>query len=215
MGALCLYGISYSQTGTTNDYSGRVGINTNQPQEKLHIKGNLKTKGSKIDDAFTKLGAAEEYSFLIKSPAPANRITSYNQTFLPQSPAPLNLIQFKITCHSDDKDWVKQYDTKISASKYSAIIASYGFNLGVSNSNGLSNYMTPTPQIYAFVPTGKSTWHLKADYESFRPTSSSYTSGGVWTLNLIVFDKSYAKESTEVFDMNGATTYTPTKILLN
>ena len=203
---LCLSAISYAQ----NSPIGKVGINTTNPEEKLHVKGNMKTKGVQLEDPYTKLGASEGYSFLIKSPAPDNRITSYNQTFLPQSPAPLNLIQFKITCDTKDNDWVNQFDTKISSTKFNVIIASYGYNLPTYNSN---SRMTPVPQIYAFVPAGKNTWHLKADYESFTPKNK--TTKGVWTLNLVVFDKSYASSITKDFDVSGNATYTPSGSLLN
>ena len=203
---LCLSIVSYAQ----NSPIGKVGINTKNPEEKLHVNGNMKTKGVQLENPYSKLGAAEGYSFLIKSPAPNNRITSYNQTFLPQSPAPLNLIQFKISCDTDDNDWVNQFDTKISATKFNVIISSYGYNLPTYNSN---DRMTPVPQIYAFVPAGKTTWHLKADYESFTPKNT--TTRGIWTLNLVVFDKAYASTLTKDVDMNGQTTYIASGSIMN
>ena len=212
MGALCLYGISYSQTGTTTNYSNRVGINTIEPEEKLHIKGSMKTKGMELSIPFTYLGAAETYSFLIKSPAPENKVTSYNQTFFPTSPAPLNLIQYKIKCDTRDNDWVKEFDTLINSDKFMVIISSYGYNQ--STYNGDAN-ITPVPQIYAYKKeeNGKKTWALKADYEGFEPSTNSLQ--GEWTLNLIVFDVAYTKNYALTATVNSSGTGSASQSLIN
>jgi hypothetical protein len=185
----------------------KVGIGTSNPETELHVNGSMKTIGMVIKDPLEKLGATEDYSFLIKSPAPENKITSYNQSFLPQNPAPLNIIQYKITCDPGDKDWVQEYDTKINSDKFLVVISSFAFTQPVIGSD---NTVTPVPQIYAYYTSG--TWKLKADYEGFSPTNSSPV--GIWTLNLLVFDRTYAKEFNFTQSMANSTTGSATTPLI-
>ena len=185
--------------------SGNVGINTNNPQAKLHVNGNFQSDRVVLGSTFTKLINNENYSFLIKSPAPENKITSYNSLFdTENAPAPLNLIQYKITTSSSDKDWINRFDTKINANKYVVVIASFGFNLPVSSSSSDLSPYYPVHQIYAQIDSTTNTWILKADYDSFRPNGSG---DGVWTLNLLVFDRAYANlMSTVNVNLNSNTT---------
>ncbi|MFP3594253.1 hypothetical protein [Chryseobacterium sp. SIMBA_038] len=168
--------------------AGYVGINTTAPEKELSVNGTMKTSGMTLKDPIEKLGADENYSFLIKSPAPQNKITSYNDSFVPTTPAPINLIQFKITCNKNDKDWVDEYDTKINSDKFLVIIASHGFTQPVFTFN--ADWITPMPSIFAYSSNG--TWKLRADYVGFSTDDS--LPKGVWTLNLLVFDRAYSKE---------------------
>lgn len=168
--------------------AGNIGINTANPEKELTVNGTMKTSGMTLKDPIEKLGADENYSFLIKSPAPQNKITSYNDSFVPTTPAPINLIQFKITCNKNDKDWIKEYDTKINSNNFLVIIASHGFTQPIYTFN--ADWITPMPSIYAYSSNG--TWKLRADYVGFSTDDS--LPKGVWTLNLLVFDKAYAKE---------------------
>lgn len=168
--------------------AGYVGINTTVPEKELSVNGTMKTSGMTLKDPIEKLGADENYSFLIKSPAPQNKITSYNDSFVPTTPAPINLIQFKITCNKNDKDWVDEYDTKINSDKFLVIIASHGFTQPVFTFN--ADWITPMPSIFAYSSNG--TWKLRADYVGFSTDDS--LPKGVWTLNLLVFDRAYSKE---------------------
>ncbi|MBE4948130.1 hypothetical protein [Chryseobacterium culicis] len=176
--------------------AGNVGINTPNPEKELTVNGTMKTSGITIKDPLEKLGADENYSFLIKSPAPQNKITSYNESFVPSTPAPINLIQYKITCNSADKDWVDEYDTKINSNKFLVVIASYGFTQPVFTYT--STVITPVPEVFAYNTNG--TWKLKADYVGFSTDDS--LPDGVWTLNLLVFDRAYAKEFTSAQTVN-------------
>lgn len=184
-----------------NAQTEKVGINTNTPEAELHVNGTMKTNGLIINNQLEKLGAAEDYSFLIKSPSPEDKITSYNQEYDAEASAPINLIQFKITGDPADKDWVNQFDTKINANKFTVIIASFGFTLAVKDSYGAQNY-TPVPQIYAFKNGG--TWKLKADYEGFAPPETNEE--GIWTINLVVFDNAYTNEASQTQDISGQQT---------
>jgi len=179
--------------------NAQVGINTATPEKELTVNGTMKTSGMVFKKPMEKLGTNENYTFIIKSPAPENKITAYNDTFVPNSPAPINLIQFKITCDPSDKDWVNQFDTKINAQKFFVVISSFGFTQPVRSS---TDWVTPVPQIYAY-PTG-GTWKLKADYQGFSPVSSLPT--GEWTLNLLVFDRSYAKDVSSTQDLKASST---------
>lgn len=180
--------------------SAQVGINTNKPEKDLTVNGTMKTSGMIFKKPLEKLGADENYTFVIKSPAPENKITAYNDTFVPNSPAPINLIQFKITCDPKDKDWVNQFDTKINSNKFLVVISSFGFTQPVRTYS--ADWLTPVPQIFAY-PSG-GTWKLKADYQGFAPDNSFPT--GEWTLNLLVFDKAYAKELNTTQDLGTSTT---------
>ncbi|MDR6922054.1 MULTISPECIES: hypothetical protein [Chryseobacterium] len=179
--------------------NAQVGINTTTPEKELTVNGTMKTSGMVFKKPMEKLGANENYTFIIKSPAPENKITAYNDSFVPNSPAPINLIQFKITCDPSDKDWVNQFDTKINAQKFFVVISSFGFTQPVRSS---TDWVTPVPQIYAY-PLG-GTWKLKADYQGFSPVSSLPT--GEWTLNLLVFDRSYAKDVSSTQDLKASST---------
>lgn len=179
--------------------NAQVGINTATPEKELTVNGTMKTSGMVFKKPMEKLGANENYTFIIKSPVPENKITAYNDSFVPNSPAPINLIQFKITCDPSDKDWVNQFDTKINAQKFFVVISSFGFTQPVRSS---TDWVTPVPQIYAY-PTG-GTWKLKADYQGFSPVSSLPT--GEWTLNLLVFDRSYAKDVSSTQDLKASST---------
>lgn len=180
--------------------NAQVGINTATPEKELSVNGTMKTSGMVFKSPMEKLGADENYTFVIKSPAPENKITAYNDTFVPNSPAPINLIQFKITCDPNDKDWVNQFDTKINSKKFLVVISSFGFTQPVRTYS--ANWLTPVPQIFAY--SSGDTWKLKADYQGFAPDGALPT--GVWTLNLLVFDRAYAKEVNKTQDLGSATT---------
>jgi len=176
--------------------SAQVGINTTTPEKELTVNGTMKTSGIVFKQPMEKLGVDENYTFIIKSPAPENKITAYNDSFVPNSPAPINLIQFKINCDPADKDWVNQFDTKINSSKFLVVISSFGFTQPTRTFS--ANWLTPVPQIFAYSSGG--TWKLKADYHGFAPDSSLPT--GIWTLNLLVFDRSYAKDFNTTQNLN-------------
>ena len=180
--------------------AGNVGINTPFPEKELTVNGTMKTSGMTLKDPIEKLGTDENYSFLIKSPAPQNKITSYNDSFVPTTPAPINLIQFKITCNDDDKDWIDEYDTKINSSKFLVVIASHGFTQPVYTVT--APWITPMPDIFAYSSNG--TWKIRADYVGF--STDDALPKGVWTLNLLVFDRAYAKEFNSVQTVNTAGT---------
>lgn len=180
--------------------NAQVGINTAKPEKELTVNGTMKTSGIVFKKPMEKLGADENYTFIIKSPAPENKITAYNDSFVPNSPAPINIIQFKITCDPSDKDWVREFDTKINSKKFLVVISSFGFTQPVRTNT--ADWLTPVPQIFAY-STGN-TWKLKADYEGFSPTSNLPT--GEWTLNLLVYDRSYAKELNSTQDLRSSTT---------
>jgi hypothetical protein len=166
-----------------------VGINTPNPETELHVNGSMKTLGIILKDRIESLGASENYTYLIKSPSPENKITTYNNSFLSVDPAPINQIQFQITCDVNDKDWINEYNTKINSNKFLVVISSFGFTQPILQGN-LPDWVTPLPQIYAYY--SNNTWKLKADFQGFHPPSTS--AAGVWTINLLVFDKAYAKE---------------------
>ncbi|MDN3691214.1 hypothetical protein QWZ06_02545 [Chryseobacterium tructae] len=180
--------------------NAQVGINTAKPEKELTVNGTMKTSGIVFKKPMEKLGADENYTFIIKSPAPENKITAYNDTFVPNSPAPINIIQFKITCDPSDKDWVNEFDTKINSKKFLVVISSFGFTQPVRTNTG--DWLTPVPQIFAY--SSGTTWKLKADYEGFSPSSNLPT--GEWTLNLLVYDRSYAKEFNSTQDLKSSTT---------
>jgi hypothetical protein len=180
--------------------NAQVGINTPNPEKELTVNGTMKTSGVVFKQPMEKLGTNENYTFIIKSPAPENKITAYNDTFVPNSPAPINLIQFKITCDPSDKDWVNQFDTKINSQKFLVVISSFGFTQPTRTFS--ADWLTPVPQIFAYSSGG--TWKVKADYQGFSPDSSFPT--GVWTLNLLVFDRSYAKDFTTTQNLSGSGT---------
>lgn len=180
--------------------NAQVGINTVNPEKELTVNGTMKTSGMVFKKPMEKLRADENYTFIVKSPPPENKITAYNDSFVPNSPAPINLIQYKITCDPSDKDWVNQFDTKINSNKFLVVISSFGFTQ--SNKTYFADWITPVPQIFAYSSGG--TWKLKADYEGFAPDASFPT--GVWTLNLLVFDRAYAKSFNVTQNLGTSTT---------
>lgn len=206
--AICLayYSLAFSQ------YQGKVGINTSKPEQALHVNGTMKATDLILDQSpyaskIPELTASENYSFLLKS-TQQHRITTYNvqSTSSNNFPAPFGVIRFDITTDSGDKDWVKEYDTKISATKYIAILNSFNFNLPVvhasSNTTALRK-LAPVAQVFTYIKNG--TWWIKADYHGFAPPTSSSVDG-LWNINLMVFDKTFARTFTPVVNLNGATT---------
>ncbi len=189
--------------------SKNVGINTPNPETELHVNGSMKTSGIILKDTIESLGASENYTYLIKSAAPENKITTYNSSFIPLDPAPINQIQFQITCDVNDKDWINEYDTKINSNKFLVVIPSFGFTQPIKRGN-LSDWVTPIPQIYAYY--SNNSWKLKADFQGFHPPSTS--SVGVWTINLLVFDKAYAREFNYSQSLGGSGTGTAASPLI-
>lgn len=187
-------------------YHNNVGINTDQPEQRLHVKGSMKAKDLLLDQntnlqTIPSLGPTENYSFLLKSRS-AKRITTYNvQSSGGNSfPAPFGVIGFTISTDPNDKDWVNEYDTRINATKYIAVLNYFNFNLPVVV--GSSKKISPAAQVFTYEKDG--TWWIKADYHGFAPPANS--SNGVWDINLMVFDKTFAKSFTTNVDFNGNTT---------
>lgn len=195
--AIPIFGIS--------QYQNKVGIETDKPEKELHINGTAKTDGLFVN-TIDKLSNSEDYRFLIKSPN--NKITSFNEgVFADLTPSPINRIKFIINFNSTntDHDWVNEFNTKINYSKYLCVIASYSYNLPVNS--GFSAAMTPIPQIFATKHPTLNTWILKADYESFAPSAAQYKAkNGQWILEVLIFDRNYAKEFNSSVDMKNLST---------
>ena len=186
-------------------YKNKTGINTQKPEKELHVNGTAKTDELFVNTIET-LSPTEDYRFLIKSPS--NKITSFNEgVFADLTPSPINRIKFVINFNSanTDHDWINQFNTKINYNKFLCVIASYSYNLPVNS--GFSAAMTPIPQIYATKHPTLNTWVLKADYESFAPSVAQHTAkNGQWILEVLIFDRNYAKEFSSTVSMNGAST---------
>lgn len=194
--------------------SGNVGINTANPEQKLHVNGTMKARDIILDlnasaSQIAELSPGENYSFLLKSTS-ANRITTYNvqsvgggptNTF----PAPFGIIQYNITTDNTDKDWVNAFNTKINASKYVLIVNSFNFNLPVVMSGGsaASRRLAPVAQVYTYEQGG--TWWIKADYNGFAPPSNTAVAG-LWNVSLMIFDKTFARNKPVTVNFAGATT---------
>ena len=191
--------------------SGNVGINTANPEQKLHVNGSMKAKDIILDlnasaAQIPELSPGEKYSFLLKSTS-ANRITTYNvqssgggptNTF----PAPFGIIQFNISTDPADKDWVNAYNTKINASKYVLIINSFNFNLPVvlNTTTAIGKRLAPVAQVYTYEQGG--TWWIKADYNGFAPPST-ITTPGLWNVSLMIFDKTFARNIPVTVNLGG------------
>lgn len=197
-------------------YEGRVGINTDKPEQKLHVNGSMKANKVILDKSpyngsVPKLGASEDYSFLLKSVV-ENRITTYNVQATGSNvfPAPFGVLTFNITTDPEDKDWVNEFDTKINADKYIAVLNYFNFNLPVVVDKSTNVKTTPIAQVFTYEKNG--TWWIKADYHGFAPPTS--TLDGLWEINLMIFDKSFAKSFSIPVNMNGAGTGQATNPLI-
>lgn len=188
-----------------SQYQNKVGINTDQPEKELHVNGTAKTDELFVNN-IEKLSESEDYRFLIKSPN--NKITSFNEgVFADLTPSPINRVKFVINFNTanTDHDWVDLFNTKINYSKYLCVISSYSYNLPVNS--GFSAAMTPLPQIFATKHPTQNTWILKADYESFAPSPAQYKAkNGQWILEVLIFDRNYAKEFNSTIDMKSLAT---------
>ena len=116
-------------------------------------------------------------------------------------PSPFGVIGFNITTDSNDKDWVNEYDTKINASKYIAILNDFNFNLPVIND--ASRKISPVAQVFTYEKNG--TWWIKADYNGYAPPSGGSVSG-LWNISLMIFDKTFARNIPVTVDLGGAAT---------
>lgn len=201
-GVLLFSFLSFAQT------AGNVGINTANPEQKLHVNGSMRATNLILDQKpygaiIPKLGATEEYSVLLKSTS-ANRITTYNiQSASGEDfPAPFGVITFNIATHDSDRDWVNEYDTKINATKYVTVLNYFNFNLPVNNNDTNARRKAPVAQVYTYVKNG--TWWVKADYHGFAPPTNM--GSGKWEVNLMVFDRAFAITKVHSHNFNGSGT---------
>ncbi|MDR6404127.1 MULTISPECIES: hypothetical protein [Chryseobacterium] len=109
-------------------------------------------------------------------------------------------------------DWLQDFDTKISASKYTVIITGLKFGgrieaKGLRVGEGVPANSTYNPLNFNATPIN-GTWRLSADYDGGNPPSGI---NGNWTINVLVINNSLINTlPTETFDLNTSRTGTAT-----
>lgn len=151
----------------------------------------------------------ERYSFLLKSKE-KQRITTYNVQSSDEEnmfPAPFGIITFNIAVNTQE-DWVNGFNTRISSSKFIAIINSFNYNNRVVSTDTSVNARrrAPVAQVYTYEQGG--TWWIKADYHGFAHTTGN-TTAGQWEINLMVFDKNFARVFNKVENFGTTDTQNP------
>lgn len=168
----------------------QVGINTESPQNTLHIVGDgidSPMRIEKLQDMPT--GASvnpQAYVVIDENTGELSKGVS--------ATPPFSYITY--TLSKVNRDWVKDFDTKIPTDRYTVIIIGHRFDQKLHIvKNGNSYDRQPPLKMYA-VPTDpddfsipSATWRIKADYDGGNPTDN-----GTWTIYCLILSKSQVIE---------------------
>lgn len=169
---LSLTGICFSQV---TNYTGKVGINTDNPTETLHVNGiahgNLLYLRSP--------GEPQELPiYFMSSEVTERNLNIFNPP--PGKPSLVNLIDLRF--NNVGNQGVVDYDTKIDAIDYVVAVRSFSLSRSATydindlevytvhnsspSNNSSSTYFQGSPDFVAFISGG--TWHVRAQYKDCR-----------------------------------------------
>lgn len=185
--------------------NGRVGINTNSPQETLDVNGiahgdllYLRSPGEPLELPINFMASEGQ------------NLDIYNPTV--ENSSLVNLLN--ITFSNVTNRGVESYDTKISATDFIAAVRSFSFAKSATDldvytvhdssptGNNSSTYYQGSPDFVAYVNTTTNTWWIRARYINSRFTDSDGIPQNndrfIIKLQLLVYKKLITKSVDEV-----------------
>lgn len=167
-------------------FSQGVGINTDNPRATLEVAGDMSISNSLDIGSVTSLEDTDTSTFLVQ------RNGGYIKSLDVSNPtgAALGYIQ-EYTITNPDLDWVRDFDTGISATDYVLIVisASYDTELAISTAaNAINNSSLP----YTATFIQGNTWHIIADYPMVANLDPNEI--GTWTIKTLIFSKDLSKQ---------------------
>lgn len=185
-----------------------VGIGTTTPRTTLEVAGATNISGSIEIGTYTGLTDGESSTFLIQEAD--NSVKSLDVSN--PTGAALAYIQEYII-EEPNLDWVKDFDTGISAADYTVIVTSASFNLELDLTNNPgAEKNSSLPFASAFVSGG--TWHIVADYP--QAANIDETALGIWTIGTLIFSNDVSKQfGTIQIPMSNTTTGAATTPLID
>jgi hypothetical protein len=151
----------------------QVGINTSNPKETLDVEGTVRIKT---------LGDYNESAIPLSWDAATGKILRGSTT----QQKPFYTITYNIK-PAPNEDWISNWNTNISSSKYTVIMTSASLEKAGSLAAPIKLYDGGAvgPSAYPFISNG--TWRLYADFKSTSPvTNGQYE----WKIDLLVINNS-------------------------
>jgi len=171
----------------------QVGINTDTPSATLDVNGNVKVR-----NISTVTGAGANLSDLVIDKATKEikmLQSSSGNTFA------MNYITYHL--NNTDKDYVKNFDTRIPTSDYTLVIVGNHFTKSLKMASGLSYPGVFSPaNVYSFGEGG--TWRISADYHD---GGTQDEQNGDWAVYCLVINRTMLIRLSDITtNMNGSQT---------
>lgn len=192
---------------------GKIGINTDDPQEQLEVTGDTRLNNEVFLGNTPKAPSSDVVSQLVRDNSTGQVYyikSSTGNTFT------FNYLSYSLS-NLESGDWVENLDTQISAADYTLIVVGSNFEtkpidagLKVSPS-GLGVGATYSPQsVFAYPDSEGKTWRLRADFVGGEPAIDK--SSGTWHIQCIAINNSVVKAIPRIeHDMGGNRVSTATR----
>lgn len=182
---------------STSVFGQKVGINTQTPRKTLEVAGDMVVTQQTVISELPPIADGDEASFLIQNDSdfiikldpknPSGAALGYIQTYIIENP---NL------------DWVRDFDTGISATDYELIVASAHFNNQLVLV-GIEQDKFSLPYTSTFIEND--TWHIIADYPGV--ANDFDIADSKWEIQTLIFSKDLTKQFGVIsVPMGGGTT---------
>jgi len=169
--------------------NGNVGIGTDAPGAKLHVAGNQILGTADVVPNST--GNSQVVRDNATGELKVLQTTSTNSF-------PINNVTYQL--NNVDRDWVSNFDTKISNTDYVVIITGLTLSPNTLTPNTANSFNALN--FRAFVQNG--TWRLYVDYAGATTLNDA---NGNWTVNCLVINRSIIQQlSTQTFNLAGQNT---------
>lgn len=164
--------------------SQNVGINTENPRKTLEVGGDMNVVQRTTISEVMPLSDTDVATFLIQDTS--NAIVTLD----PKNPsgAALGYLQEYII-EDPNLDWVRDFDTGISATDFTLVIISAHFNRELALLNGDKDKFS-LPYTSTFIAGG--TWHIISDYPGV--SNELDTANPVWEIQTLIFSKDLTKQ---------------------
>lgn len=169
----------------------QVGINTENPQNMLHVVGDGENSPVRIDNVqnVNVVPSISDSVYLVIDEVTGN-ISKKNI----ETAAPFYYITYKL--ENVDQDWVSNFNTNIPIDKYTVVVVGSAFNqiLELARGNGWTNALSSidvfaSHEAYAFKVdpanplNSYNEWRIRADYQG---ADTDNGRNGTWIINCLV-----------------------------